>query len=464
MNWTHHLIYIAFLFALGSCIGSFLNVVVWRWFNIPHADDETLIQSFFVTLKGLSDPPSHCPKCDKLLKWYDNIPVLGWLKLGGKCRFCKAPISVRYPIVEFITGAMFAGYYIAFFICQIGPCAGVTAEGQIIRPLLILSQHWWIYALDMALLSALLAASLIDIEQYRIPIEIPWLMVPIALAMHAIFDHRGGPGNLAFGPIPLAMAMGAAIGTILSLILLHFGLLPRAFADGAPLLEIDRQKLQEERDREAAKQEKQADDKKKKKKNRKKDREAQMAALAPPPPAEDVEREWAPSEIRREISKEMLFLLLPMALAMLCAVLVMRVDSIGRRWEDLLRHQWIAMLLGSALGGLAGGFAVWLTRILGSILFGREAMGMGDVDLMVAIGAVLGPGPAIVVFFVLAPFLGLAYSLFGLIMRKKHELPYGPYLSLGAALTILFYAPIAAYFAPGLSNAVFLLGRAVGGG
>ena len=60
-----HLFYIIFVFALGSCVGSFLNVVVWR---LPRGE-------------SLVTPPSHCPKCDRRLKWYDNIPVLGWIIL-----------------------------------------------------------------------------------------------------------------------------------------------------------------------------------------------------------------------------------------------------------------------------------------------------------------------------------------------------------------------------------------------
>src|SRR5687768_276189 len=102
-----HLIYILFLFALGACVGSFLNVVVWRLPRIQYPAGESLLASLFRTLNGLSHPPSHCPKCGNALKWYDNVPVIGWLKLRGKCRFCGLPISARYPIVEAITGGLF---------------------------------------------------------------------------------------------------------------------------------------------------------------------------------------------------------------------------------------------------------------------------------------------------------------------------------------------------------------------
>src|SRR5882757_1878251 len=149
---------ILFVFAFGACIGSFLNVVVWR---LPR--NESLVS-----------PPSHCPKCNTPLAWYDNIPVIGWIALGGKCRFCKEPISPRYPIVEAITGLLFVFYYVMFFIAQIGPCAihPVMIPHETLGDLKMMTlpltfQHDWpIYALYMALISGLLAASLIDAELF----------------------------------------------------------------------------------------------------------------------------------------------------------------------------------------------------------------------------------------------------------------------------------------------------------
>ncbi len=79
-------------FAVGACVGSFLNVVAWR---LPLG-------------MSLLWPSSHCPRCKKPILLRDNVPVLGWLILGGRCRACKAPIAARYPIVEFLTGIAFA--------------------------------------------------------------------------------------------------------------------------------------------------------------------------------------------------------------------------------------------------------------------------------------------------------------------------------------------------------------------
>lgn len=84
-----------FIFIVGTCIGSFLNVVALRAF----------------TGESIVLPPSKCPKCGAKIKPYDNIPVLSWLILGGKCRNCKNPISKQYPIVEFLTGCGFLWFY-----------------------------------------------------------------------------------------------------------------------------------------------------------------------------------------------------------------------------------------------------------------------------------------------------------------------------------------------------------------
>ncbi len=87
-----------FFFLFGICIGSFLNVCITR---IP---------------EGISviSPGSRCPRCEMPIKPYDNIPVFGWLFLRGKCRNCGLPISPMYPIIEFLTGAIFVLTYYEF--------------------------------------------------------------------------------------------------------------------------------------------------------------------------------------------------------------------------------------------------------------------------------------------------------------------------------------------------------------
>src|SRR5204863_9856392 len=139
-------IFIVFLFLLGTVIGSFLNVVVWR---LPRGE-------------SLVSPPSRCPVCLHGLAWYDNIPVFGWLALRGRCRYCRTPISAQYPTVEFITGALFVLYYVTFFIAHLGPC-WMEMRTDIFgtdRPtyhfVTTIQEHWPQYALAVFTIAALL--------------------------------------------------------------------------------------------------------------------------------------------------------------------------------------------------------------------------------------------------------------------------------------------------------------------
>jgi len=84
------------VFIFGTLIGSFLNVVIYR---IPNGE-------------SIVFPSSKCPSCQTSLKWYHNIPIFSWLFLRGKCGFCKTPISKQYPIVELLTGIIFALLYV----------------------------------------------------------------------------------------------------------------------------------------------------------------------------------------------------------------------------------------------------------------------------------------------------------------------------------------------------------------
>jgi leader peptidase (prepilin peptidase)/N-methyltransferase len=120
---------------LGACVGSFLNVVAWR---IPRRESIVL-------------PPSHCPRCGTTLAWHENLPVLGWLLVRGRCRHCRAPISVRYPLVELLT----AGLWVAMLLAR-------TAAMGSPPPWLLIAAGW-------LLASWLLPLVLIDCDLLWLP-------------------------------------------------------------------------------------------------------------------------------------------------------------------------------------------------------------------------------------------------------------------------------------------------------
>jgi leader peptidase (prepilin peptidase)/N-methyltransferase len=442
-------LYGAFIFALGACVGSFLNVVVWR---LPRGE-------------SLSSPPSHCPKCQTPLKWFDNIPVLGWIMLRGRCRYCQQPISPQYPIVEAATALMFLFYFVMLMVYRLGRCPPIAEMGHMIGPMIPPPPNWrdWpLFAADLALLSGLLASSLIDAQLYIIPLGICWTLAAIGALIHTLFDLPNIAGALSADAQTGALALGGGIGLLLSLLLMRRGLLRQSFPEGEPLLEVDRAAAAAEAAAEASAQTSIA---------------AQSATnplqLGPsdappsdsspidPPPIDPTspdpaasEPELTPAQIRREIRLEMLFLMPPLVLA-IAVWLLAGSDMFANRWQSLVAVPPVGGFLGALLGALVGGFVVWLVRILGSMAFGRVAMGMGDVHLMFGIGAIIGPGPATVAFF-LAPFFGLAAAAWRLLTRSHRELPYGPYLSLATGAVLLIYCPIAQYLSRGLVGLVQL--------
>ena len=127
-----------FVFCFGLAMGSFLNVCIYR---IP-------------AKKSLISPGSHCPNCNNPVKPYDNIPVLSFLLLSGRCRHCKVKISIRYPVVELLTALLFVAIFAVY-----GP-----------------TLQFLIYSL---LVAGLLVITLIDLDRYIIPdrISIPGAVI-----------------------------------------------------------------------------------------------------------------------------------------------------------------------------------------------------------------------------------------------------------------------------------------------
>lgn len=157
------------VFATGSAIGSFLNVVVYR---IP-------------ANLSIIYPPSRCPRCLHSLGKAENIPILGWLRLRGKCRHCGVKISPRYPLVEAATGLMFLAVFFRF---------GASLE----------TLGYW------AFLSWLLALSLIDLDTMTLPHALTKSGLIVGLGFQLIWGYAGS--DQAIIPQLMTGIRGAVVG------------------------------------------------------------------------------------------------------------------------------------------------------------------------------------------------------------------------------------------------------------
>ncbi len=387
-----------FLFVLGISTGSFLNVVVYR---LPRE-------------MSLVHPGSHCTSCGKAIAWYDNVPVIAWFFLKGQCRHCGAAFSFRYPMIELLTGLLFITLYWGYFSQNLRQgMPGFFDNG------------WLIYLGHVALLSALLAATLIDAEHWIIPLSLCYLIVGLALFLSLFLPYSlDVPINELWrlvpyaGPKSAALAGGAAVGLVVSLLLIKLKIIKRSFHEliEAEIAAENQQKIEKQ--------------------------PAKQPANEPPANLPEI-----PENIRREMFREIIFLAPIIILALGANYLLTGQSSVGSAWEKFLVEQkWAAGLLGCVFGFMIGGGVVWATRILGSLAFGKEAMGLGDVHLMAAIGAMLGWSSPVIAFF-LAPFMALGWALARLVIYRSREIPYGPFLSAATFLVMLFHDPIVDYFA-----------------
>ena len=140
-----------FVFIVGAIVGSFLNVCIHR---LPRGE-------------SIVTPPSHCPGCNKVLPWHDNIPLLSFMLLGGRCRFCKAKIIWRYFIVELLTAGIFLALYLFL---------GLSVK----------------FFFAVLFLSLLIVATFVDFEHEEIPDEVSVGGLILALILSAVFPKFMG--------------------------------------------------------------------------------------------------------------------------------------------------------------------------------------------------------------------------------------------------------------------------------
>jgi leader peptidase (prepilin peptidase)/N-methyltransferase len=219
-NFLHWWLSPTALTLLGLCVGSFLNVVIHR---LPlmlerqwRRDSAELLE---VPLPdageplSLMRPRSRCPQCGHLIRWYENIPVISWIVLRARCSACKTPISWRYPGVELLTAALFAG--VAW---KVGPQPVALAWCAVMATLVALTFIDWDTTLlpdqltQPLLWGGLIAAAL----GWTIPLPTAlWGAVAGYLSLWSVywlFKFTTGKEGMGFGDFKLLAALGAWLG------------------------------------------------------------------------------------------------------------------------------------------------------------------------------------------------------------------------------------------------------------
>ncbi|MBY0307953.1 MAG: prepilin peptidase, partial [Phycisphaerales bacterium] len=439
------LVPVIFIFCFGACVGSLMNVLVYR---LPLG-------------QGVVTEPSHCPRCNTRLTWRENIPIFGWLFLRGRCRFCKAPISPQYPLVEFAVAMLFVLLWLQlYFIPNGAHWFGLPIDR--LTPNWARSggsdwtYTWPIFAVVALLFAGLLASTIIDARTFTIPLQIPWACTLIGVVVHtawaaviARWQHSlpsVAPGALwSFStpqawPFPSGMlgvppdvdtsgvwwwigvALGATAGLGLSCLMLRLGWIRRSMDD-----------YEQWESEELARQARLAADPAAK-------ADAKLVPIDTDTglPADPTELWTLYPRARREMVKELAFLAAPVLLAIILGAVLFRLNYAepplaptappqvidGGRLVPfrfaMLKHApplWLVVLAGSLLGYLIVGGVLWAVRILGTLGFGKEAMGMGDVHLMAAVGACLGWIDGTLAFFLSAP-VALAGWLVGWVIAR----------------------------------------------
>jgi leader peptidase (prepilin peptidase)/N-methyltransferase len=198
--WQIHLIYGVGLFVVGTVVGSFLNVCIYR---LPWE-------------KSVIWPGSHCPNCLAAIEARDNLPVLGWLLLRGSCRTCQVPIPARYPLVELLVGLLFLGVYLV---------DGVLPREYVRDDHILLAKVLY----HVLLVALLIAVTFIDADLTIVPASITNTGILLGLSLGAAFpeirpDPSGAAthwGGLGVGMLGLLVG-GGLIGVIRTLGTLAF--------------------------------------------------------------------------------------------------------------------------------------------------------------------------------------------------------------------------------------------------
>jgi leader peptidase (prepilin peptidase)/N-methyltransferase len=371
-------------FIFGLLIGSFLNVVIYR---VPRGE-------------SIAFPASHCGSCGNPVKPYDNIPLLSYAILGGRCRFCKAKISWIYPAVELLTGLLFLA--VAWKV-------GVS----------------WTAVIAMIFVAITISLVFIDARHQLLPNVITYpafllfLSAPVFLRYFEMQSVNAAYLHSIRGSLPVnsSLLTAAAAGALIFLL-------------AAPLFWLmDRvddvlfgKYFEWEEGTESA--------------------------------AETEEEKQIAAATERQHST-MLKMIFPVGALLGAAWIMLAFFS-----KQVGSTRWVAYqaawesLLTAAIGALAGAAIIWTLRALYFYTRGAEGMGLGDVKLMAVIGAFLGWQSAVIVI-ILGSLMG---SVVGLILARrsadglKTAMPFGVFLGPASIIALFFGSAIVQWYVSRLTG------------
>ncbi len=417
----NHAVLIALLFAafFGAFIGSFLNVCIHR---MPR--NESIVS-----------PGSRCYSCGTHVQWYDNIPILSYLILNGKCRWCGASFSVRYVLMEVLVAliSVLGVWWCLQHINDggmnfIAAFSGTTDTGNWI----VICGHVCFVASVLCLMYYLFVSSVIDIDHRIIPDELtkgyqfiaplmactfpvflngPYLVntAPTIIIDNQPYIHQaqqaGVPAEIVKNQLMLNASF--AIEKMWSITAYYFivvGLIV-SFVLCLPIAK------------------------------------KVYTSMVPE------EQRWKDQDARAYNWGLWVFLIsIFIYIIVLAACEIFLDPQLTKENFPWYIFRW--SMMEAVLGALIGWALPFWVGIFGSIVFKRGAMGYGDVKFLAPIGALLGPIAIVEVFFV-AALIGTALGIPALLMNKQLEIPFGPYLAAGAVVTLLWGSQIASLMLPG---------------
>ncbi len=372
---------------LGALVGSFSNVLIYR---IPRGE-------------SIAFPPSRCPHCGHRLGILDLVPIFSWVALGGKCRYCGAPISSRYPLVETVSALGYGLLAAAFPLERVG----IGLLGL------------------FALYTALLVGSAVDLERKELPDPITLGFLPLGL-FFALLNDRTGASSLSSLPSFRGALEGAALGAgTLALLGAYGSWLTRRFAEPRPIQPLGWMQMTL-----AA-------------------FVAVLLALVGVPNAAlwglgaAIVSSVLNFMLKRPVRyPDFVTLLGTLALLLIGWILAangqLKVNMLGVLSSGTMAAGGTALLVG---------YYWWFAPEPeaedpeDSYSSDYGAMGFGDVKLMGMIGAFIG-WTASGIGMILAIFLGAVLGIALYLRTKDRQVPFGPFLALGALIALFYQEPL----------------------